>query len=182
MANNHNNKYDPNTIYTSTQYLIDHDPELINQERKLMELTKDLSNTRSQNSMAFGYSINHQIFNKRKSKPILCISDFREIIDSLVLANINELPKQADEVKNFNKTLTKFTLNALLNNVIGNNINIKEYNLLLLNDNTRNINSIFGNNYNNDIKELGIMKYKNKTCTFNTKLENNTLYYTVRLQ
>ncbi len=183
LINNHNNKYEPNTIYTSTQYLIDTDPILIQDEKKIMQLSKDLCNSKSQNSIVFNFSINQSIANiLKQNRKIIFIDEFRSIIDSLIKCNIGGLPERAEEVNNFNKVLTKITLNALLNKVIGNNINIKEHNILLMKDKNDNINSIFGKNYNSNIKELNTIKYKNKKCSFKITSKNNASYYTVVLQ
>lgn len=183
IKNNHNNKYDPNTIYTSTQYLIDNDPILIQDEKKVMQLSKDLCNPNSQNSIVFNFSIkqsiNNLLTNSRKS---IFMDEFRNIIDTLIKCNIGELPERAEEVKKLNIVLTKVTLNNLLNRVIANNINITEHNILLLNDNNYNITSILGNQFNNDIKDLDNINYKNKQCSFKLKQDCNALYYTVVLR
>ena len=63
IQNNHGNVYDPNTIYTSTQYLIDNNPELIKDEKHVMQLNKDLLNIKSQNSITFSFIINCKISN-----------------------------------------------------------------------------------------------------------------------
>ena len=182
ITNNHNNKYDPNTIYTSTQYMIDTDPDLVNDEKQVMLLSKDLYNPKSQHSIIFNWSINQQIKNKLKEKKILLVDDFRKIIDSLISDNIGNLPVNADEVRNLNKVLTKFTLNILLSKMIGNNINIKEHNLLLLSNKENNINSIFGDGYCNSEKELDNINYKNKRCFFKITNNCNEFYYTVNLK
>ena len=183
ITNNHNNKYDLNTICTSTQYMIDNNPNLIKDEKKVMQLNRNLCNPKSQDSIVFNWSINQQISNKlSNNRQMLFIDEFREVIDSLVGSNIGKLPINADEVKNFNTVLTKFTLNILLNKMVGNNINIKEHNLLLLNNKKDNINSILGNNFCNDIKDLGVMKYRNKKCSFKITNKYNAFYYTVSLQ
>lgn len=179
MVNNHNNKYDPNTIYTSTQYLIDHDLDLICQEKKIMQLNKELSNLKSQTSIGFKYSINNDILKLTKKNITISLNDFRAVIDSIIRSNIGELPKESNEVANFNKVLTEYAINALLSNVIKNNINTKEHNLLLLGNKE---NNIFGNKYNNGKVNLCIIKYKNKTCIFNTKLKDNNYYYIVNLK
>ena len=179
ITNNHNNKYDPNNIYTSTQYLIDHNINLIRKEKEIMQLSKELSNLKSQTSIGFKYSINNDILKLTKNNNTISLGDFREVIDSIIINNIGELPEEADEVTNLNKVLTEYAINALLSNVVKNNINTKEHNLLLLNDKE---NNIFGNKYNNGKENLGIIKYKNKTCAFNTKLKDNTYYYTVNLK
>ena len=182
LKNNHNNIYEPNIIYTSTQYLIDTDPYLIRDEKAVMQLNKDLCNPKSQNSIVFNFSIKQSINNiLANNRKTIFMDEFRNIVDELIKCNIGELPERADEVKNFNKTLTKITLNALLNKIIGNNINTKEHNILLLNNKDEDINSIFGK-FNNDIKDLGIMKYKNKQCSFKITNNYNALYYTVSLK
>ena len=179
VVNNHNNKYDPNTIYTSSQYLVDHDLDLIRQEKQVMQLIKTLSNAKSQTSIGFKYSINLEILKLTKQNKIISLNEFRGVIDSIIMNSIESLPSKADEVVNLNKILTEYAIDSLLGNIVKNNINIKEHNLLLLDDKDRNI---FGNNYNNNKVDLGIIKYKNKTCTFNNKLKDNTYYYTVNLK
>ena len=109
ITNNHNNKYDPNTIYTSTQYLIDTNPDLVRDEKNLIKLNKDLCNTKSHNSIVFKWSINQNVTNKLSKNNILFVDEFRSIIDSLIKSNIGELPLQADEVRKFNIILTNLT-------------------------------------------------------------------------
>lgn len=112
---------------------------------------------------------------------MLFVDEFRSIIYPLIKNNIGELPLQADEVRNFNKILTKFAPDILLSKMIGNNTTMKEHNLLLLNNKDNGLNSIFGEKFNNDIKELGIIKYKNKQCSFKITNNYNAFYYTVIL-
>ena len=182
MTNNHNNKYDPNTIYTSTQYLIDTDPYLLKDEKKVMQLNKNLCNPKSHDSTVFSWSVKQNLSNALCKRKFLFINEFRTIVDPLIKSNIGELPENAIEVQNFNKTLTKFALNALLDKMIGNNTNIKEHNLLLLDNKNDDINSIFGTEYNNNTNELNNIKYKNKKCFFKITSKYSTMYYTVILQ
>ncbi len=196
-TNNHNNKYDPNIIYTSTQYMIDHDIELLQDEKKLMQFNKTINNAKSQTSILLGYEINGQISKKLKTNNILNISDFREIIDPIIQRNIGNLPENALEVQNINKSLTKFTLEALLNIVVQNKIKIKDSNKsenkcnIKCNNNINDSNSVNKNtvqdnsninnnsaNNSNDIKNINSvnnMNVKNNSNINNQKIANNSI-------
>ena len=178
IQNNHGNVYDPNTIYTSTQYLIDNNPELIKDEKHVMQLNKDLLNIKSQNSINFSFIINCKISNTlQKKNNVLSINDFREIIDPIIDSNIGNLPKDANEISILNCILTKLTLNLLLNNIIKDNTTT-QHDLFLSN----NLNdSIFGTKYSSNIKWFDDIKYKNKTCKFRIEKKHAKFHYIVKL-
>ncbi|MBQ9440951.1 MAG: hypothetical protein IJU54_00895 [Alphaproteobacteria bacterium] len=193
-TNNHNNKYDPNIIYTSTQYMIDHDIELLQDEKKLMQFYKTINNAKSQTSILLGYEINGQTSKKLKTNNILNISDFREIIDPIIQRNIGNLPKNALEVQNINKSLTKFTLEALLNIVVQNKIkdsnksenkcnikcnnNINDSNSVNKNtvqdNNNMNDNSANNSNDINNTNSMNNMNAKNNSNINNQNIANNS--------